>query len=300
MNRLIIFASYDQDSIIDESLVFLVKNLSTVGDVIFIMDNNVNYNELLKIDKFVFHTITGRHGEYDFGSYKRGLLYALEKKILGNYDYVIFCNDSVYGPFYPLKNIFDRMESQLPDVWGFTKNTITEIDHLQSYFLAFSKKIIGNPEIQDFFRKITRLKSKKEIVHNYEYGISKLILDLGFKLNSFYSWDENFIYDPSKKYFLEMIKKGFPFLKKSLLRENVYKVPYLYKYLEIKSIDSNYPFDCIQKNLERIVPKKQLKKSLYIKFWKNLFFSFKKKMVHAKNRLIRLINYFLRKKEGKC
>ena len=44
-----------------------------------------NYLKKLKTIKNILHAIATRHGEYDFGSYKRGFQYARDKKILNNY-----------------------------------------------------------------------------------------------------------------------------------------------------------------------------------------------------------------------
>ena len=83
--RLFLFAGYDKDNIVADSLVYYVKTLSKYGDVIVCIDNDLPQTEIQKIKPFAIHTIAQRHGEYDFGSYKRAYQYARDKKILKIY-----------------------------------------------------------------------------------------------------------------------------------------------------------------------------------------------------------------------
>jgi len=262
--RLIILAAHSKDNIVPDYLVHYAKELAEVGDIIYVADNNLPRSEVAKIERVTGCVIAEEHGEYDFGSYKRGFMYALDKSLLQAYNWVVLCNDSVYGPFYPLVPIFETMEAKDPDVWGFTKNTISEIKHLQSYFVAMSKDVFTHAAVIAFLKDITRVADKREIVQKYEKGLSRLLSDLGFSLLSFNGQDRNFRYDPQGKYYLEMIKSGFPFLKRNLLGTNPNKVCNLHRYQEIRYICPEYPFSILQKNLARVVDKDILTKNLNV------------------------------------
>ena len=116
--RLVIFAGYDKDNMIDDYVIYYIKELKKIADIIYVSDCNMLENELSKISQYCIHIINGRHGEYDFGSYKRGYFYAKEKNILKDYDYLMFINDSVYGPFFDLKEIVEKMENKNYDAWS--------------------------------------------------------------------------------------------------------------------------------------------------------------------------------------
>ena len=94
--RLFLFAGYNAHGLIDESLIFYIRALSKCGDVILCMDSDCSDSELKKITPYVLHATAQRHGEYDFGSYKRAYLYAADTGILDKYDFVYIVNDSVY------------------------------------------------------------------------------------------------------------------------------------------------------------------------------------------------------------
>ena len=113
-NRLFIFASYDRDGIIDETLLYYLRALSELGDIIFTMDNDISSTELDKVKKIpnVISATASRHGEYDFGSYKRGYEYAEKNNLLKDYKFIYLVNDSVFGPLFNLKPILERMERE--------------------------------------------------------------------------------------------------------------------------------------------------------------------------------------------
>ena len=112
--RLFIFAAYATDGVIGGSLLYYLNTISKLGDIIFIMDNDISASEMSKLDSIsnIIHACAVRHGEYDFGSYKRGYLYAYNKNILEKYDWIYFVNDSVYGPIYDMYPILNNLENK--------------------------------------------------------------------------------------------------------------------------------------------------------------------------------------------
>ena len=116
--RLFLFAGYNKDDSLDDSLIFYVKNLSEYGDVIVCLDNDSKKSELNKLKKYTIHIISTRHGEYDFGSYKRAFIYAQENKLLKNYNDVYLVNDSVFGPLHDLNSTLEKMENTNSDATG--------------------------------------------------------------------------------------------------------------------------------------------------------------------------------------
>ena len=66
--RLFLFASYDKNNVVDDMVIHYIKHLSTLGDVIFVMDNDVPQSELKKIKNIdnVLYANASKHNEYDF------------------------------------------------------------------------------------------------------------------------------------------------------------------------------------------------------------------------------------------
>jgi hypothetical protein len=77
-SRICLFAGYDPDGIVDDYVIDFIKELSKYSDVYYLMDNNVDKEELKKLSPYVKKAWAFRHGEYDFGSYSR-----LAKNLVG-------------------------------------------------------------------------------------------------------------------------------------------------------------------------------------------------------------------------
>ncbi|CRF35672.1 hypothetical protein BRSU_2796 [Brachyspira suanatina] len=219
IRRIVIFAGYDKDNIIDDYVVYYIKELKKVADIVYVSDCNMLESELDKISSYCIHIINGRHGEYDFGSYKRGYIYAEEQNILKDYDYLMLINDSVFGPFFDLKTIVENMENKNSDVWGMFKylENNTEKEHLQSYFVSMKNKVFISKEYNSFIHSVKKETDKGEIIRKYEIGQSVLFKKCSYSIESFLDSSsksdcniENnvLLFDP-----LPLIEKGFPFLK---------------------------------------------------------------------------------------
>ena len=77
MKRLCVFAHWDRDNKIDDYVIYYLKALKEVCEtIIFVSDCNLEPNETNKLNNIADFVIAQKHGEYDFGSYKRGFLFA--------------------------------------------------------------------------------------------------------------------------------------------------------------------------------------------------------------------------------
>jgi len=229
MKRIAIFAHYDLDNIIDQSVIFYLKNLKKVTNkIIFVSDGALQEKEKNKIEGLVYQIITQKHGEYDFGSHKRGFKYLVEHNLLEEIDELIFANDSCYclGEF---ENIFQKMSLAKCDAWGMTEGYPHAEEfgtryHLQSFFLVFRKTVFMEDFFKNFIEDISPQKEKRDIIIKYEEGLSQLLLQknktllAGFatpKLNDFCNANKEQI-----EKFLEslIIEKR----KKETLRKNLF------------------------------------------------------------------------------
>lgn len=83
MKRVAIFAHYSSDSKIEDHVIYYLQGLNQVTDyIIFVSDSDIKESELQKIKNITTKSIAKHHGEYDFGSYKRGFIYAIENNLL--------------------------------------------------------------------------------------------------------------------------------------------------------------------------------------------------------------------------
>lgn len=215
--RLFLFAGYNKSGIIDDALVFYVRCLSKFGDIVLCMDSDTPASELKKVRKYCVHAIGARHGEYDFGSYKRAYIWATEHLKLSDYDFLYMVNDSVYGPLCDMTPYFDRMESMPCDAFGMAQKRHRTRAHIQSWFIGLRASVFCTEWFDDFMHAITKLVSKTQITIEYEHGLSHMITNNGLKWCGLYSVFNRDIYNGVSKAF----HAGIPFIKKdAFIRHN--------------------------------------------------------------------------------
>lgn len=218
--RLFLFAAYDKANVIDDTLLHYLNSLSNLGDIILTIDSDIDAHELSKLEsvKNIIHVKSGRHHEYDFGSYKRGFQYAQQNNILKNYDWVYFVNDSVYGPLWDIQHILTDLESRDADLIGMIDFTNKELpNHVQSWFVGMSQNVVKTDFFTDFINNITRKPDKTSIIFSYEVGLSQIILHHGYKISTFASGQDGERCHSMYEEPLEMLKSGMPFIKKLAL-----------------------------------------------------------------------------------
>ena len=260
MKRAVVFAHYDKDSIIDDYVIYYLNELKKMAAmIVFVSCCKLADKETEKLNGIASHVITQIHDEYDFGSYKRGFLYLQDK--LNEFDELIFANDSCYGPLYPLEKVFSKMENETCDFWGITKNNygykkdlgrfFVKRPHIQSYFIAFKRQIFTQDFFADFMQSIEHQQTKKQIVSNYEIGLTELLKEKGFKFKTFINAYENINNITILKWRQIVEKYQMPFIKCSLPRLVNRNSTTVVGWEQIVKQAGNYPIDLINSNTTR-------------------------------------------------
>lgn len=258
MKRAVVFAHYDKQNLIDDYVVYYLKALKEIAsDVIFVSCCDVENPE--KLDGIASHIIAEPHNEYDFGSYKRGFLYLLPR--LDEFDELIFANDSCFGPFHPLAEIFDEMDAKDCDFWGITKNHfgyrksvkrfIVRRPHVQSYFLVFKKNILQSGILNDFMKTVKHEDDKRQVVSKYEIGLSELLVENGFKYDVLVNAYGRINNITILKWRQIILKYRMPFMKCSLPRLVNKSSTTVEGYQDIIAQVSDYPVNLIENNVKR-------------------------------------------------
>ena len=215
--RLFLFAAYDANGIIDDALIYYVSSLAKYGDVIVCMDNDAKTSEINKLKKYTITTMAKKHGEYDFGSYKRAFIYAHDKKILDKYDYLYLVNDSVFGPMFDIQSTLYKLEHSGTDATGLVISKHKTHSFMESWFVCLNKKIFTSKIFNDFITSVHHEEYKYIITVKYEHGLTNAIKNNGFSWSGIYKYRGRQTYNRPKKLF----KHGCPFIKKaSFTRHN--------------------------------------------------------------------------------
>jgi len=183
--RAVIFATFSNNGKLPDYVFHYLSALKKISAYIVVVgDHSLPGPELSRIQEVADHTIFKRHGEYDFGSYKRGYFHLLNSKLLDQFDELVFCNDSCYGPLQDFSWIFYEMAGRNHDFWGLTQNSQFGA-HLQSFFVVFSKKVFCSHVFSEFMLSVRSEQSVQDVILNYEVGLTRVLAESGFVWDSF-------------------------------------------------------------------------------------------------------------------
>lgn len=153
---------------------------------------------------------------YDFGSWGVALT-ALPT--VGKADRVLLLNDSMAGPFISLRPLLEAFDATNADVWGLT-DTYQFGHHLQSYVLGFADGVLADRPLRDFWANIRHETSKDQIILRNEIGLSRLLEEEGYLPLPAFSHESLVVAgeNPVIVAWRELLTRGFPFLKREILR----------------------------------------------------------------------------------
>lgn len=210
VKRLFLFAGYDPHGKIDSSLVYYVRALSALGDVVVHLDCDPADASIKRLAPYTLHAAAVRHGEYDFGSYKRAYIWARKNLNIADYDFVYMVNDSVYGPLYDLGPFLQKMESNAWDAFGPVCNPKAAHPHIQSWFIGMRPAVFNADWFDSFIMSVTHLSGKGAITAMYEQGFTAAVAAHRATWGCVYTVANRGVYNKIKY----LYRRGIPFMKK--------------------------------------------------------------------------------------
>lgn len=192
MKRLGIFVFFDKNGFLDDYKVYFLKELKKNVERLEIVINGIITDSGLKIlQEFGNVTIRSNEG-FDITAYKENIA-RLGQENIEQYDELVLCNDTVFGPLYPFQEVFDEMASREADFWGLTKGyadilpwaergrNISFRDHIHSYFLVIRKPILEDIRFYDYFRELPEIKSYLDAVFIFEVNFTNDLVKMGYQ-----------------------------------------------------------------------------------------------------------------------
>jgi lipopolysaccharide biosynthesis protein len=251
--RLCLFAGYHKLGLIADYAAYYVKEMGELADVYYQADCAISAQELSKLAPYTKGAFAYRHKKYDFGSWQE-LINRLGWDFIEKHDELILCNDSCFGPLFPLKPIFDKASRDTDcDFWGVQENYFSDkkIFHLDSFFLVFKNKILRSRNFRGFFASIAPQDNAGQVVEQYEVALTPLLTSEGFRYKCLFPhYAQTHIYRKWKSF----IKRGCPFLKvRSLTNtERIYKRESLFNWRKFLKQNTSYDTELIKKYLPEV------------------------------------------------
>jgi len=193
-NSAAIYVFYDKNGIVDSYVTVMLQGLKSVCSKIVVVCNGIVNDEGKRQLESVTPDVIIRENEgFDAWAYKAGMEYIGWDNLV-EYDELVLLNDTVFGPIFPFEAMFEEMRERKLDFWGITKHgessNYTGLtrdgmfpEHIQTYFLAISKRMLSSVEFREYWDNLRNLKSWNETVSFIESQLTKHFSDLGF------SWD---------------------------------------------------------------------------------------------------------------
>lgn len=210
MKRMAVFSFFDKDGQVDEYVSYLLKNLcQSLDRLIIVCNGKLSDKGHETLHQFTDEVIVRSNIGFDAGAYRDILNNHLTPEDLVDYDELILLNDTFYGPFYPFAEMLNAMEAKDVDFWGITIHGHTALrvkyspfpdlpEHLQSYFIAFTSKLVHSPDFWNFWRRMPEPESRDATIGAFELSLTRHFSDKGYRYAAY--CDTRDLDDPTERY----------------------------------------------------------------------------------------------------
>lgn len=250
-----IMSVYDPDGIVDEYIIYFLLSLKKVADrIIIAVNGKLTSDGKNKLRTTVDEIYIRENRGFDFGAYKDVIYNYLSLQELYQYQDLILCNDTCFGPLIPFEDIFSQMDIASCDFWSMNYMEDLLLPHFQSYFMVFKERAIRL--MTDFLdREVDSNAAKIEYAHGYEHALSEIILQSGLKSDYYTSgssachdMDIYAMPDDAIKYL------GFPMLKKKIFSGKFCRYENIREALRLIADKKDYPMEYILEYVHRVYP----------------------------------------------
>ena len=150
--RVCVFSSYSGNGSVHSYVLGYLKGLRKVCDwIVFVSDSPLKPESFEKLSSLAERVVARRHGQYDFRSYAIGIDWLRRMGVWENFDELVLCNDSCYGPFIPFEEQFAKLKDMRCDFWGQTQLDSPAGPFVQSYFFVFRRSLLDSDVFKEFW-----------------------------------------------------------------------------------------------------------------------------------------------------
>lgn len=249
--RVAVYIFYDEDGIVDEYVKFFINELKTVADAIIVLVNgDLNQEGKRYFEENAAFLFQRENTGYEMYALESLFLEKMDRDYWHSFDEMIICNDSFYGPFIPLREIFKKMESSESDYWGLARGTQTFfVEFIASFFVVYRKRIIEEDWIIKYFQENKKyaVRNFSEVMALYEIGLFYYLKNRGFQSDAVVNLTKVLSQFPDEC----LIGEGAAILKRKAFAEDRCNVQRIQKCLDYISEKNLYNIDWITSNAYR-------------------------------------------------
>ena len=208
--RIALYVIYDQDGILDGFRAYFLKELRKVTDYICAVVSGTLTDESDRQLRGLADEVYYRDNKGLLaGAWFDGIQHIGWEKLYA-YDELLMLNDSFFGPFYPLKDLFDAMEESDADFYGAMKNYEEKSYHEIAgrklkhgffrgsicYFYIIKRRLLHSKEFRKYWSHLPEIKEDWDTYFYAEISFYDYVLDHGFRADAYQS-------DKLKGYFFD-------------------------------------------------------------------------------------------------
>lgn len=260
--RLLVYFFWDQDGIVDDYVLHTLRALRPFCSTILVVANGFLTDggraalESVSDDLFIRKNIG-----LDAWAYREALEhFGFER--LAEFDDVIVTNFTVFGPVFPLSELFGRMDASPADFWGLVKYLdANRVMHLQSYFVCYRKSLATSAAFLDYWHSLPEIKTYVDSVNLHELRQTPFFAERGFTFDSFVPIEKyahtspyNFIITCAERI---LVEDRCPFIKRRVFFYNEGNFEYGVTQYKIRHITdfikgyTDYDIEMMHQNLAR-------------------------------------------------
>lgn len=260
MKRLALFSFYNKSGRVNSFVFYYLEALSKIAETVFIVNGSLLPQSRAKLESKGYEIYQRDNKGFDFGAWKDFLL-SKESSFFRQYDELILCNSSCYGPVYPFSGLFDEMDGRECDFWGLYRHPGIKDGrhslppHIQSYFLVFRKRMFHAPCLREYFSALDSAKTWDDAVRQ-EVAFTGYFEERGFASSSYLGpVFPDYIENPTIFMPVELLRQKFPFIKRKCFTteysyiNKISSSAQIHELIEYLRKSSAYPLDLIYEDL---------------------------------------------------
>lgn len=269
--RLAFYVFWEKEGIVRDYVSYYLEELKKVAeDILVIANGGMNKEGISKLENIGVEVFERENHGIDFGAWKAAFEHRGWDEVC-NYDEVILCNCSTYGPVFPFQEMFDEMEKRPCDFWGISKHPAKQkffipdnpesliLEHVQSYFLVLNKNVVNSLPFRDWWENLVQTDKYEEEVGLHETKFTGYLEKSGFKSGSYIDIEKykQIVHDGDVVRLFPadiLVQDRVPLVKRKVLMENydLKKSGYKFSVLDIIPFIKNnteYPVSYIEEDL---------------------------------------------------
>ena len=266
INRLLVYFFWDADGIVDDYVVHSLKELRQhTSEIVVVVNGDVNEQGHAKLRSVSNRLIFRENFGMDAWAYKEAFESVGYDRI-SEFDEVLVTSFTLFGPIFPISDVFSRMASIDCDFWGLAgfnqkHDGHSDIQHIQSYFVVYRKSLTVSIDFREYWDKLPKIDSYHDSVNFHELSQTPYFSSRGYKFESFLPMEKyeyispyNFVISCSDRILVEdscpFIKRGALFFTNGVFEQgsSIGKIEYITNFIKGRT---DYDVSLMLDNLER-------------------------------------------------